>query len=134
MDEAETLRVESKPDLDPKGELRSISLIIMTHPSFEDALDKINPRVTNPRENLDIHEESTIELEREDDINEHRSYIMIISSNPCLHGKSPKLIDHSTTTYEIFNHLILFVYKDFERVVVDVFVYHKYCKYRWYES
>ena len=56
MDKDEDLRVEPKLDLDPKGELKSISLINMTHPSLEEALDKINPRVTNPRENLGIHE------------------------------------------------------------------------------
>ena len=76
LGEAESLRVEPKPDLDPKGELKSISQINMTHPSLEEALDKINPRVTNPREILDIHEESTLELEKEDDINEHGSYFI----------------------------------------------------------
>ena len=101
IDKAETLKIEPKPD--PKGELKSIPLISMTHPSLEEALDKINPRVTNPREILDIHEESTMELEKENYINEHGSYIMIISSNPCSHGKSPELIELSTTTHEIFN-------------------------------
>ena len=51
MDKDETLRIEPKPD--PKGELKSIPLINMTHPSLEEALDKINLRVTNPREILD---------------------------------------------------------------------------------
>ena len=74
MDKVETLRLEPKPD--PKGELKSISLINMTHPSLEEALDKINPKVTNPSEILDIHEESTLELEKEDDINEHGSYFI----------------------------------------------------------
>jgi len=32
MDKAETIRLEPNPDLDPKGELKSISLINMTHP------------------------------------------------------------------------------------------------------
>ena len=68
MDEAKSLRVEPKLDLDPKGELKSISLIIITHPSLEEALDKINLRVTNPREILDIYEESTLELQKENDI------------------------------------------------------------------
>ena len=34
--------------LDPNGELKSISLINMTHPSLEDALDEVNLRATNP--------------------------------------------------------------------------------------
>ena len=101
----------------------------MTHPSFEDALDKINPRVTNPRENLDIHKESILELEREDDINEHGSYFMNTSLNPCSCEKTPKSIGlPNITTHEIFNPLILLVYKNFERVIVDAFVYHKYCR------
>ena len=54
LDKAETLRLEPKPD--PNSELKSISLIDMTRPSLEESLDKINPRVTNPREILDIHE------------------------------------------------------------------------------
>ena len=72
---------------------------------MDEALDKINPRVTNPRKildnrrtnecyrhgmmetmfsSIDIHEESPLELEKEDDINEHGSYFIHISSNPML--------------------------------------------------
>ena len=104
IDKDEALWVESKLGLDPNGELKSIFLINMTHPSFEKALDEINPRATNPWEILDnktsnechrhgmmeamfspidIHEETPLELEKEDDINEHGSYFMNISSNPC---------------------------------------------------
>jgi hypothetical protein len=46
MDKDEILWVESKLNLDPNSELKSISLINMTHPSLEETLDKINPRVT----------------------------------------------------------------------------------------
>ena len=93
LDEVESLRIESKPVLDPNGELKSIYLINITYLSLEEALDKINPRVTNLREILDnachrngmmetiflpmdIHEESTLELEKEDNIDEHGSYFM----------------------------------------------------------
>jgi hypothetical protein len=104
LDKAKSLKVEPKPDLDPKGELKSISLINMTHPSLEEALDKINLRVTNPKEILDIHEESTLELEKEDDINEHGSYFMNTSTNPCSHEKSSESISLSNiSTHEIFN-------------------------------
>jgi hypothetical protein len=98
----------------------------MTHQSLEAALNKINPKVTNPSEIF--HEESTLELGKEDDINEHGSYFIDTSSNPCLHEKSPKLIGLSTIRHEIFNPLILLVHKFFKRVVIDVFVYHKYCR------
>jgi hypothetical protein len=47
------------------------------------------------------------------------------------HEKSPKLIGLSNfATHEIFNPLILPVHKDFDRVVVDAYVYHKYCRSR----
>ena len=83
----------------------------------------------------DIHEETPLELEKEDDIDEHGSYFMKTSSNPCSHEKSPELISLSNiTTHEIFNPLVLPVHKDFERVVVDAYVYHKYCKSHWHES
>ena len=134
MNETESLRVEPKPYLDPKGELKSISLINMNHPSLEEALYKINPRVNNPRKILDIHEESTLELEKEDGINEHGSHFMNTSSNLCSYEKSPESIGLSTATHKIFNPLILPVHKDFERVVVDAYVYHKYCKSCWHES
>ena len=52
MDKDEALWVESKLGLDPNSELESISLINMIHPSLEEALDKINPRATNPWEIL----------------------------------------------------------------------------------
>ena len=84
---------------------------------------------------IDIHEETAMELEKEDDIDEHGSYFMNTSSNPCSQEKSPESIGLSNlATHKIFNPLILLVHKDFERVVVDAYVYHKYCKSRWYES
>ena len=74
MDKDEALWIESKLGLDSNGEFNSIPFANMTHPSLEEALDKINSRVINPSEFLDIHEESPLELEEEDDIDEHGSY------------------------------------------------------------
>ena len=101
---------------------------------MDEALEKVNPRVTNPREILDIHEEPPLELEKEDDIDGHGCYFMNISSNPYSHEKSPEPIGLSIATHEIFNPLILPVPKDFERVVVDAYVFHKYWKSHWHES
>ena len=123
---------------------------------MDEALDEINPGVTNPWEildnktfnechthgmmktmflTIDIHEETPLELEKEDDIDEHRSYFMNTSSNPCSHEKSPESINLSNiATHEIFNRLMLPVHKDFERVVVDAYVYHKYYKSRRHGS
>ena len=80
---------------------------------------------------IDIHKETPLEIEKEDDIYEHGSYFMNTSSNPCSHEKSPELIGLSNmAAHEIFNPLILSVHKNFERVVVDAYVYHKYCRSR----
>jgi hypothetical protein len=66
---------------------------------------------------VDIHEETPLELEKEDDIDEHGSYIMYTSSNPCSHEKSPDITGLSNiATHEIFT-LILPVPIDFERVL-----------------
>ena len=82
---------------------------------------------------IDIREETT--LEQEDDIDEHGSYFMSTSSNLCSHEKSSELIGLSNVaTHEIFNPLMLSVHKIVERVVVDSYVYHKYCKSCWHES
>jgi hypothetical protein len=43
-------------------------------------------------------------------------------------NRSPESIDLSTTTHKIFNPLILPIHQNFERVVVDTYVYHKYCR------
>ena len=135
MDKDEALWVESNLGLDPNSELKSTSLINMTNPSLEEALEKITPRVSNLRKILHIHEETSLELEKEDDIDEHGSYFMNTSSNPCSHEKSPESIGFSNiATHDILNPLILSVHKDFERVVVDAYVYHKYCKSCWHES
>ena len=84
---------------------------------------------------IDIHEETTLESEKEDDIDEHGSYFMNISSNPCAHGKSPESIGLSNiATHEILNPLVLTVHKIFEGVVVDAYIYHKYCKSCGHES
>ena len=94
---------------------------------MDEVLNKINPRVTNLREILDnkmsnechrhgmmkkmflpidIHEETPLELEKEDNINGHGSYFMSTSSNPCSYEKSSELIGLSNiATHEIFKPL-----------------------------
>jgi hypothetical protein len=65
------------------------------------------------------------------DIDEHGSYFTNISSNPCSHEKSPELISLSNIAkHEIFNPLFLPVHKDFKQMIVDAYVYHKYCRSR----
>jgi hypothetical protein len=80
---------------------------------------------------VDIHKETPLEFEKEDDINDQGSYFMSTSSNPYSYEKPPDSIGFSNiTTHEIFNPLILPAHKNFERMVVDAYVYHKYCRSR----
>ena len=117
---------------------------------MDEVLDKINTRATNtweildnkesnkcPRHGMmeimfspmDIHEESPLEFKKEDYIIEHGSHFINTSSNLCSHKKSPESIGLSNIAiHEIFNSLIFLVHKNFERVVVDGYIYHKYCK------
>ena len=134
----------------------TISLTTNTYPSLEEDLicheeESAHPLIKlNPKETLDnkmsmechrhgmietktlpmdIHETSTLELEREDVINEHGSYFMAISLTPYFHEKSPKSILLSAITiHEIYNPFMLLVPKIFAGMIVDAFVYHKYCK------
>jgi hypothetical protein len=84
---------------------------------------------------IDIHEETTLEPKKKGDIDEHGSYFMNTSSNPCSHKKSLELIvlSNIATTRSLTPSYFLFI-KTFKRVVVDAYVYHKYCKSRWHES
>ena len=78
---------------------------------------------------MDIHEESTLELVKEDDIDEHGSYFINTPSNPCSYEKSPESIGFfNIATHKILNPLVLPIHKFFQKVVVDAYVYHKYCK------
>ena len=64
-----------------------------------------------------------MELVKEDDIDEHEKYFINTLSNPCSYEKFPKSIGLSN----------IVTHKNFERVVVDAYVYHKYCKSDWHE-
>ena len=88
------------------------------HPSIEEDLDE-----TNPREILNI------QIGDEDNINEHGIYFIATSFTPCTYETSSQSIGLSNiTTFEISNPLFLSIYKNFQRVVVDAYVYNKYCR------
>jgi hypothetical protein len=121
MDKEETL-MESNLDLASNGEILT-PFEHETYPSIEEALDETNSRVTNPSEILNT------QIRDEDDINECGNYSITISLKPCSYETAPNSIGLSNlTTFEISNPLILSSYKNFKRVVVDV--YHKYCRSR----
>jgi hypothetical protein len=127
MDKEEALK-ESNLDLALNGEFLT-PFEDKTLPSMKEALDEINSRVTNPSEILNI------QIRDEDDINEHGNYSITISLKPCSYETSLNSIGLSNlSTFEIFIPLILSIYKNFKRVVVDAYVYHKYCRSHCVES
>jgi hypothetical protein len=127
MDKEEAL-MESNLDLASNGEI-STPFEDETYPSIKEALDETNSRVTNPSEILNI------QIRDEDDINGHETHSIMASLNPCSYEISPNSIGLSNTiTFEISNPLILSVCKNFKWVVVDAYVYHKYCKSHCVES
>ena len=88
------------------------------HPSIEEDIDG-----TNPRETLNI------QIRDEDNINEHGIYFIATSFTPCSYETSSQSIGLSNiTTFEISNPLFLSIYKNIKRVVVDAYVYNKYCR------
>jgi len=92
------------------------------------ALDKINSR-DGPRKFLDIYDESLLEVENDGGFNEQGCYFINISYVPYSYEKSPDSLSLShTTPHKIFNPFMLTVPKVFERVVIDAYVYHKYCR------
>ena len=97
--------VESKSTF--RGEVMSISLV----------------------EDLNYHEKESAPPETKDFINKHGSYFLTIPSIPCSYKKSPKMIYNSSITCKTCNPFLLSVYTNFKRVIVDTFVYHKFCKF-----
>ena len=126
MEENEALVLASELGLDSNGELKSISSINMNKydPSkFEGSLRRDQNLLP-----IDTHE---VEFEKRDQMNEHENYFINTPSNPCSYDKSFGFIGLSNVaTHEIINPLMLAVPKNFKRVVVDVYVYHKYCRSR----
>ena len=75
------------------------------------------------------HEKENAPPEMEDFFDEHGSYFLTIPSIPCSYEKFPKFICSSAITDKIYNPFLLPVNKNIERVIVDAFVYHKFCKF-----
>ena len=88
--------------------------------------------ITLEKENLWAMDElvtSTLELEMNDSTNEHESSSFEFTHVSCSLLASLELITLSATCfYEDPNLLLILVCKLFTRMVVDAFVYHKYCR------
>jgi hypothetical protein len=72
-----------------------------------------------------------LESEREDSIDKHGSFFLGKSQEPCSYNTSPESDELNVTSkYKDHNHSKIFICKMFRRMVVDAFVYHKFCKSR----
>ena len=73
-------------------------------------------------------EASTLESVEKDSMDEHGTVIFEI---PCSFNFSPESGRLSAPcTHEDYNHLKVLFCKIFRRLVVDVYIYHKHCKFR----
>jgi len=87
------------------------------HPSTKEYIGETN-----------LGETLNIQIGDKDNINEHGIYFI---STSCSYTTSSQSIGLSNiTTFEISNPLYLSIYKNFNRAVVDVYVYNKYCRSR----
>ena len=79
---------------------------------------------------LEFDDAPTLESKEKDSLDEHGSFILEIPQEPCSFNASPESgMLCASSTHEDYNHLKVLFYKIFRRVVVDVFVYCKHCKF-----
>ena len=81
---------------------------------------------------MDIPVAPTLESKRKDSTYEHESFIFetpFDSCSCCSLLESPEFVLlRATCFYEDRNHLLILISKLFRRMVVDAYVYQKYCK------
>ena len=76
-------------------------------------------------------EAPTLESNEKDSSNEHENFTFDIPRKPCSFNATPESgMLSAPCTHEDYNHLIVLFYKIFRRLVVDVYVYRKYCRFR----
>ena len=131
------------PNHNPDEEVKFISLFI-SHPCEAERPSSPSPEfepcppgqhdITLEKENfwaMDKLKAPTLKLEMNNSTNEHESFSFEFPRVSCSLLESLELITVSATCfYEDYNHLLAPVYKLFRRMVVDAYVFHKYCKSR----
>ena len=75
---------------------------------------------------MEVCEAPTLESDEKDSTDEHETIIFEI---PCSFNATPESgMLSAPCTHEDYNHLLF--YKTFRRLVVDVYVYRKHCRFR----
>ena len=72
----------------------------------------------------------TLESNEKDSTNEHESFTLEMPQKPCSFNNTPESgMLSAPCTHEDYNHLKVLFCKIFRRLVVDVYVYRKYCRF-----
>ena len=80
---------------------------------------------------MEFCEAPTLESEEKDSTSEHGSFTFDIPHKPCSFNATPESgMLSAPCTHEDYNQLKVLFCKIFRRLVVDVYVYHKHCRFR----
>ena len=80
---------------------------------------------------MKLCEAPTLESNEKDSSNEHGNFTFDIPRKPCSFNATPESgMLSAPCTHEDYNQLKVLFYKIFRRLVVDVYVYRKHCKFR----
>ena len=80
---------------------------------------------------MEFCEASTLDSNEKDSTNEHGSFTFDIPRKPCSFNATPESgMLSAPCTHEDNNHLMVLFCKIFRRLVVDVYVYRKHCRFR----
>ena len=80
---------------------------------------------------MKLCEAPTLESNEKGSTNEHGSFTFDIPHKPCSFNATPESgMLSAPCTHEDNNHLMVLFCKIFRRLVVDVYVYHKHCRFR----
>ena len=90
--------------------------------SHDESLEMENPWA------MEFCEAPTLESDKEDSTDEHGTLIFEI---PCSFNATPELgMLIAPCTHDDYNHRMVLFRKTFRRLVIDVYVYRKYCIFR----
>ena len=90
--------------------------------SHDESLEMENPWA------MEFCEAPTLESDEKDSTDEHRTIIFEI---PCSFNATPEPgMLSAPCTHEDYNHLMVLFCKTFRRLIVDVYVYRKHCRFR----
>jgi len=79
---------------------------------------------------MELCEAPTLESNEKDSTNEHENFTLEMPQKPCSFNNTPKSgMLSAPCTHEDYNHLKVLFCKIFRRLVVDVYVYRKHCRF-----